>query len=74
VLRTRRGVKRERPDWPADNSLYTRRFAFLVGRRCRATTVKEASKDLPPDWHTVKESDKQYMAKQLRRPVTQRRG
>ena len=50
------GVKRERLDWLADNPLYTKRFAFFVGRRCRATTVKEL--------------DKQYMREQLRRAGT----
>ena len=61
------GVKRERLDWLADNPLYTKRFAFFVGRRCRATTVKEVAEDLFLDWHTVKELDKQYMRAQLRR-------
>ena len=60
------GVKRERLDWLADNPLYTKRFAFFVGRRCRAATVKEVAEDLLLDWHTVKELDKQYMAEQLR--------
>jgi transposase len=60
-------VKRERLDWLADNPLYTKRFAFFVGRRCRETTVKEVAEDLFLDWHTVKELDKQYMAEQLRR-------
>jgi len=29
-------VKRERLDWLAANPHYTKRFAFYVGRRCRA--------------------------------------
>ena len=61
------GVKRERLDWLADNPLYTRRFAFSVGRRCREATVKDVAEDLLLDWHTVKELDKQYMRAQLRR-------
>ena len=61
------GVKTERVDWLADNPLYTKRFAFLVGRRCRETTVQEVAEDLFLDWHTVKELDKQYMREQLRR-------
>ena len=61
------GVKSERLDWLADNPLYTKRFAFFVGRRCRETTVKEVAEDLFLDWHTVKELDKQYMREQLRR-------
>jgi transposase len=60
-------VKSERLDWLADNPLYTKRFAFYVGRRCRETTVKEVAEDLFLDWHTVKELDKQYMQEQLRR-------
>jgi len=60
-------VKRERLDWLADNPLYTKRFAFFVGRRCRATTVKEVAGELLLDWHTVKELDRQYMREQLRR-------
>ena len=39
-------MKRERLDWLADNPLYTKRFAFFVGRRCRATTVKEVAEEL----------------------------
>jgi transposase len=58
-------VKREQLDWLADNPLYTERFAFLVGRRCRATTVKEVAEELFLDWHTVKGLDKQYMREQL---------
>jgi transposase len=64
------GVKREGLDWLADNPLYTKRFAFFVGRRCRATTVKEVAEELALDWHTVKELDKQYMREQLRRAGT----
>jgi transposase len=63
-------VKNERLDWLADNPLYTKRFAFLVGRRCRQTTIKEVAEDLFLDWHAVKELDKQYMREQLRRAGT----
>jgi transposase len=55
------GVKSERLDWLADNPLYTKRFAFFVGRRCRETPIKEVAEELFLDWHTVKEMDKQYM-------------
>ena len=61
------GVKRERLDWLADNPLYTKRFAFYVGRRCRESTIKAVAEELLLDWHTVKELDKQYMREQLRR-------
>jgi transposase len=63
-------VKRERLEWLADNPLYTKRFAFFVGRHCRVTTVKEVAEELFLDWHTVKELDKQYMREQLRRAGT----
>jgi transposase len=61
------GVKRERLDWLADNPLYTKRFAFFVGRRCRESTVQSVAKELHLHWHTVKELDKEYMREQLRR-------
>ena len=60
-------MKRERLDWLADNPLYTRRFAFYVGRRCRESTVQAIAEELHLEWHTVKELDKQYMREQLRR-------
>jgi transposase len=61
------GVKREGLGWLADNPLYTKRFAFYVGRRCRESTVRAIAEELPLDWETVKELDKQYMREQLRR-------
>ena len=60
-------VKRERLDWLAENPFYTKRFAFYVGRRCRAGTIKDVARELHLDWHTVKELEKQYMREQLRR-------
>ena len=39
-------VKRERLTWLADNPFYTKRFAFLVGRRCRASTIKDVAKEV----------------------------
>jgi transposase len=60
-------VKQEKLAWIADNPLYTKRFAFFVGRRCRASTLKDVAKELYLDWHTVKGLDKQYMREQLRR-------
>lgn len=65
-------VKREQLDWLADNPLYTKRFAFFVGRRCRASTIKDVAQELHLDWHTVKELDKQYMREQLNRQGTAR--
>jgi transposase len=63
-------VKNERLDWLADNPLYTKRFAFFVGRHCRQTTIKEVAEELHLDWDAVKELDKQYMREQLRRAGT----
>ena len=60
-------VKRERLDFLADNPLYTKRFAFYVGRRCRSATIKDVARELRLDWHTVKTLEKQYMAAQLKR-------
>lgn len=58
-------MKRERLDFLADNPLYTKRFAWYVGRRCRSSTVSDIARELHLDWHTVKELDKQYMMAQL---------
>ena len=63
-------VKRERLTWLADNPFYTKRFAFLVGRRCRASTIKDVARELRLDWHSVKDLEKQYMREQLRRVGT----
>jgi transposase len=63
-------VKRERLEFLADNPLYTKRFAYFVGRRCRQATIKDVAKELHLDWETVKELDKQYMAAQLARAGT----
>ena len=63
-------VKRERLDFLADNSRYTRRFAFYVGKRCRSASIKDIAEELVLDWHTVKDLEKQYMREQLRRVGT----
>src|SRR3954447_1152697 len=63
-------VKRERLDFLADNPLYTKRFAYYVGRRCRAATIKDVAQELALDWHTVKALDMQYMEAQLKRAGT----
>lgn len=47
-------VKRERLDFLADNPLYTKRFAFYVGRRVRTSTIQDVARELKLDWHTVK--------------------
>src|SRR5499427_10146402 len=63
-------VKRERLDFLADNALYTKRFAYYVGRRCRSAPIRDIAKELRLDWHTVKELDKQYMRAQLAKAGT----
>jgi len=64
------GVKRERLDFLADNPFYTKRFAYYVGRRCRASSIKEVAEELHLDWDAVKELDQQYMRAQLQRAGT----
>lgn len=58
-------VKRERLAFLADSPFYTKRFAHYVGRRCRATTIKDLAKEFHLDWDTVKTLEKQYMKAQL---------
>lgn len=63
-------VKRERLSFLADNSAYTKRFAYYVGRRCRQATVKDIADELGLDWDTVKSLDMQYMRAQLAKAGT----
>jgi transposase len=63
-------VKRERLDFLADNPLYTKRFAYYVGRRCRDATIKDVAAELKLDWHTVKALEMAYMRAQLERAGT----
>jgi transposase len=63
-------VKRERLAFLADNPLYTKRFAYFVGRRCRQATIKDVAKELALDWQTVKVLEQQYMEAQLKRAGT----
>ena len=60
-------VKREQLDFVADNPLYTKRFAYYVGRRCREAPIKDVAAELKLDWHAVKALDQQYMEAQLKR-------
>ena len=41
--------KRERLEFLADNPLYTKRFAYYVGRRCRSATIKDVAAELKLD-------------------------
>ena len=60
-------MKRERLDFLAENPRHTKRFAYYVGKRCRASTIQDIAEELGLEWHTVKELEKQYMREQLRR-------
>jgi len=64
--------KREQLAFLADNPLYTKRFAYFIGRRCRQATIKDAAKELALDWHAVKALEMQYMeanSRALARPA-----
>src|SRR5215204_2543156 len=63
-------VKREQLAFLADNPLYTKRFAYFVGRRCRQATIKDVAEELALDWHMVKALEMQYMQAQLSRAGT----
>jgi len=63
-------VKLEGLEWLGDNPYYTKRFAFWVGRRCRATTIKEVAEETRLDWRTIKSLEMQYMRAQLQRVGT----
>jgi transposase len=63
-------VKQERLAWLADLPGYTQRFAFAVGRRCRASPLQDVAKACHLNWKTVKALELQYMREQLRRAGT----
>jgi transposase len=63
-------VKQERLDFLADSPFYTKRFAFLVGRRCRVSTIQDVARETHLNWKTVKALEMQYMQEQLRRAGT----
>jgi transposase len=65
-----RAVKQERLDFLADSPFYTKRFAFFVGRRCRASTIQDVAREAHLNWKTVKALEMQYMREQLRRAGT----
>ena len=64
------GVKREELAFLADNPLYTKRFAYYVGRRCRQSTIKDVAKEFHLHWDTIKTLEMQYMRAQLARVGT----
>ena len=63
-------VKQEQLAFLADNPRYTKRFAVYVGRRCRASPIRDVANELRLDWHAVKALEQQYMREQLRRAGT----
>jgi transposase len=63
-------VKQEHLAWLATNPFYTKRFAYYVGRRCRASTIRDVARELRLDWRTVKALEMEYMEEQLRRAGT----
>jgi transposase len=63
-------VKQEGLEFLADNPFYTKRFAFFVGRRCRASTIQDVARETRLNWKTVKALEMQYMREQLRRAGT----
>lgn len=60
-------VKREAIDFVLDDRFYTKRFGYVVGRRCRDSTIQAVAEEYHLDWHTVKELEKAYMREQLER-------
>jgi transposase len=58
-------VKREGLAWLLDSPFCTKRFAHVIGRKCRVQTIRDVAQEHLLDWHTVKEIDKLYMTEQL---------
>jgi len=52
-------VKRERLDFLADNSRYSKRFAVSVGRPCHSSAIKDIAEELHLEWHTINEFEQQ---------------
>jgi transposase len=60
-------VRREGLEWLLDSPFCTKRFGYVIGRKCRTQTIQDVAEEHMLDWHTVKELDKRYMAEQLKR-------
>jgi transposase len=58
-------VRQETLDFLANNPFYTKRFVYIVGKRCRSSSIKDVAKEYKLDWKTVKEFEKEYMREQL---------
>ncbi len=63
-------VKQEQLDFLADNPFYTKRFAFFIGRRCRASSIQDVARETRLNWKTGKALEMQYMREQLWRAGT----
>lgn len=59
-------VKRETLEFLAENSFYTKRFMYHVGRQCRKSTIQDVAKEHNLEWRTVKELEKEYMREQIK--------
>jgi transposase len=60
-------VKGECLSWIGNNSFYTKRFAYYVGKRCQNATIREVADELHLDWRTAKSMEMDYMREKLRR-------
>lgn len=58
-------MRREGLEWLLDSPFCTKRFAYVIGRKCRTQTIQDVAREHLLDWHTVKEIDKRYMQEQL---------
>jgi transposase len=50
-----------------DSPFCSKRFAYVIGEKCRTQTIQDVAREHMLDWHTVKELDKRYMEEQLKR-------
>jgi transposase len=60
-------VRREGLEWLLDSPFCSKRFAYIIGEKCRSQTIKDIASEHMLDWHTVKELDKRYMEEQVKR-------
>lgn len=60
-------MKQEGLEFLADNSRYTKRFMYHIGRQCRKETIRDVAKEHNLHWETVKLLEKQYMREQIKR-------
>ena len=60
-------IVQEELEFIADCPLYTKRFAYHVGRQCRHASIQDVAREHHLHWATVKELEKQYMREQIKR-------